>query len=104
MLVTMEISNIRSLSKKKAIRMLISVLILSLIILVAPTDAHSNASCSVCNCRLKSAESLIGFIDNRVQTLVQNILNVALADQPSKYFADFSDSYRYLHYTLLLVT
>lgn len=51
--------------------------------------AQSNRSCSICNCQLKSAENLIGFIDNRVQTVVQNTLNTLLAAQPSKELAIF---------------
>ena len=50
----------------------------------SPADAQSNRSCPACNCQLKNAESLIGFIDSRIQTVMQNILNAVLADQPSK--------------------
>ena len=62
------------------------ILALSLILVVgsSPADTQTNRSCSVCNCQLKNAENLIGFIDNRVQTVMQNILNSVLADQPSK--------------------
>ena len=62
------------------------ILALSLILVVGSSlaDTQTNRSCSVCNCQLKNAENLIGFIDNRVQTVMQNILNSVLADQPSK--------------------
>ena len=74
-------------SRKGSLRMSFSAL-LSLIIIIlfaAPTDAQSNRSCSVCNCQLKNSENLIRFVDNRVQTLVQSILNAVLATQPSKH-------------------
>ena len=75
-------------SKSRSLRMSISALSLACIIVSAAgfssADAQSNRSCPACNCQLKNAESLIGLIDNRVQTVVQNILNAVLADQPSK--------------------
>ena len=75
-------------SKSRSLRMSIVALSLSCIIVsvagFSPPDAQSNRSCPACNCHLKNAESLIGLIDNRVQTVVQNILNAVLADQPSK--------------------
>ena len=76
-------------SKSRSLRMSISALSLACIIIksvvgFSPADAQSNRSCSACNCLLKNAENLIGFIDNHVQTIVQNMLNAVLADQPSK--------------------
>lgn len=75
-------------SKSRSLRMSISALSLACIIIsvtgFSPADAQSNRSCSVCNCQLKNAENLIGFINNHVQTVVQNIPNAVLADQPSK--------------------
>ena len=75
-------------SKSRSLRMSISALSLACIIIsvtgFSPADAQSNRRCSVCKCQLKNAENLIGFIDNHVQTVVQNILNAVLADQPSK--------------------
>ena len=79
-------NHIFALQNIKIIRMFILALslILSLVAGFSPADTQANRSCSVCNCQLKNDENLIGFIDNRVQTLVQNILNSVLADQPSK--------------------
>ena len=87
MLVTMEIIlNKYTLILQGLLKMFISALSLILVAGFSTADTQANGSCSVCNCQLKkfNAENLIGFIDNRVQTVVQNILNALLADQPSK--------------------